>query len=86
MLVLLVTMYLALCFLSGVVWPKMLGILAGIDQEGPLQWHFQGWFCWLQYTSRCVSFPVFRLVMLGIMAGMDQKVLFGMCKAWFAGF
>ena len=20
---------------------------------GPLQWHFQGWFSWLQYTSRC---------------------------------
>ena len=32
-----------------------------------------------QCTSCCVSFPVFRPEMLGIMAGMDQE-------AWFAGF
>ena len=35
-------------------------------------------------SSHCVSFPVFRPEMLGIMAGLDQKD-FGMCKAWFAG-
>ena len=33
----------------------------------------------VQCTSCCVSFPVFRPEMLGIMAGMDQE-------SWFAGF
>ena len=37
-------------------------------------------------VQRPIPMVVFRPEMLGIMAGMDQKDLFGMCKAWFAGF
>ena len=43
--------------------------------------HVQGWFSWLFCTSRCVSFPVFRPEMLGIMAGMDQEDTYAVC--WF---
>ena len=39
----------------------------------------QGWYCWSLCTSCCVSLPVVRPEVLGIMAGMDQE-------AWFAGF
>ena len=35
--------------------------------------YVSGWLCWLRCTSRCFLFPVRRPLMLGIMAGMDQK-------------
>ena len=32
-------------------------LLGRYGPEGQLQWRVEGWYCWLQYTSRCFLFP-----------------------------
>ena len=62
------TMHLALCsllasaqprsimFPSGVAQPRMLVILASMDQEVQLQQHVQGWLCWFAMHLALFSF------------------------------
>ena len=66
-----------------VLRPKMLGIMAGMDQKarcvarssfrrGFRQWHVQGWYCWF-FSPHDVFPSVVGSQMLGVTAGMYQK-------------
>ena len=65
---------------------KIFSILAGMVLMDSSSDMYKAGYAGYNTPRAVLSFPVCRLVMLGIMAGMDQKVLFSMCKAWFAGF
>ena len=73
-------------FPFGVARPKMLRILAGIDQKDRCSGIFKAGFAGYNTPRAVLPFLVRRPMKLCIMAGMDQKDLFVMCKAWFAGF
>ena len=86
MLVLLVMMHLALCSLLASPGPRCSASWPVLTEKDRCSGIFKAGFAGCNTPRAVLSFLVRRPMKLCIMAGMDQKDLFGLCKACFAGF